>query len=172
MATVGILAADRLPLHVESRVSVSASADAVFAHLDDHTRLAKHMTKPSWMMAGSRMSVELDAALGKAKGSRIRLSGKVLGIPLSVDEIVTEHSAPVRKVWETEGVPRLLVVGPYRMGFDIEPRGVVSVLNVFIDYAMPNNWVGRWLPFLGNVYARWCTRQMANDAALHFQSAS
>lgn len=29
----------------------------------------------------------------------------------------------------------------------------------------PGAWLGR---LLGGVYARWCTKQMANDAARHF----
>jgi hypothetical protein len=149
---------------------VPASADKVFAYLDDHARLSKHMTKSSWMMAGSRMSIKVDAAQGRAVGSKISLSGRVLGIPLSVDEVVIEHRPPVRKAWETVGVPRLLVIGSYRMGFDIEPQGDSSVLSVLIDYTPPENFLGRWLRFLGKLYARWCTQQMTADAVAHFKN--
>jgi len=159
-----------LPLHHESRATVPASADKVFAYLDDHKRLSKHMTKSSWMMAGSSMSITVDAAQGKATGSKISLSGRVLGIPLSVDERVTEHRPPLRKVWQTEGVPHLLVIGSYRMGFDIEAQGDSSVLRVFIDYTSPDNFLGRWLSFLGKFYARWCTQQMTSDAVAHFKN--
>jgi hypothetical protein len=161
-----------LPLHCESVVQLPVPAPEVFAHLDDHQRLASHMSKSSWMMAGSKMSLEMDAAAGKTEGSRIRLSGTVLGIRLSVDEVVTERRPPLHKAWVTEGEPKLLVVGPYRMGFDIEPRGESSSLRVFIDYAAPDNWLGRWLPSLGKFYARWCTEQMTNDCAKHFSLSS
>jgi hypothetical protein len=97
MADVGSL----LPFHFESEVELNAPADAVFSHLDDHSRLSAHMSKLSWMMMGSHMAIELDVSEGRAVGAIIRLRGRVLGIPLSVDEIVTERRPPMRKVWGT-----------------------------------------------------------------------
>jgi hypothetical protein len=105
------------PFHFESKVEVNASADAVFLFLDDPKRLSAHMSKSSWMMAGSRMLIELDAAEGRSVGSTIRLSGGMLSISIGVEEAVTERTPPLRKVWETKGAPRLLVIGHYRMGY-------------------------------------------------------
>jgi hypothetical protein len=159
-----------LPHHFESIVEVNAAADAVFSRLDDHSRLSAHMSNSSWMMAGSRMSIELDATEGRVVGAIIRLRGRVLGIRLCVEEIVTERNPPLRKVWETTGRPQLLVIGPYRMGYEITPRAQTSRLRVFIDYALPDGPISRWLGRLfGHFYARWCTQRMADDAALHFQ---
>ena len=159
-----------LPYHFESTVEVSATADAVFSHLDDHSRLSAHMSNSSWMMAGSRMAIELDASAGRAVGATIRLRGRVLGSPLCVDEIVTERVPPLRKVWETTGRPQLLVIGRYRMGFEITPKAKSAQLRVFIDYALPVEPFSRWLGRLfGHFYARWCTQRMADDAAMHFQ---
>ncbi len=159
-----------LPYHFDSTVEVSAVADEVFSHLDDHSRLSAHMSNSSWMMAGSRMAIELDASEGRAVGARIRLRGQVLGIPLSVEEIVTERNPPLRKSWETTGTPNLLVIGQYRMGYEITPKGKASQLRVFIDFALPDGPFSRWLGRLfGNFYARWCTQRMADDAAKHFQ---
>ncbi len=159
-----------LPNHFESTVEVSAAADAVFSHLDDHSRLSAHMSRASWMMVGSRMAIELDASEGRAVGAIIRLRGRVLGIPLSVEEIVTERNGPLRKVWETTGAPKLLVIGQYRMGFEITPKGKASLLRVFIDYSLPTGLFSGLLGGLfGNFYARWCTQRMADDAARHFQ---
>ena len=160
-----------LPNHFESDVELNAPANAVFAHMDDHRRLSAHMSNPSWMMAGSRMAIELDASEGRAVGATIRLRGQVLGIALSVDEIVTERNPPLRKAWETIGTPILLVIGQYRMGYEITPKGKASQLRVFIDYALPDGgpfsrWLGR---LFGNFYARWCTQRMADDASKHFQ---
>ena len=158
------------PYHFETTVEVSATADTVFSYLNDHGRLSAHMSRSSWMMAGSRMALELDATQGRTVGARIRLSGRVLGIPLSVEEIVTERKPPWRKVWETTGTPNLLVIGQYRMGYAITPKGKASLLRVFIDYALPDGQFSRLLGALfGNFYARWCTRRMADDAAKHFQ---
>jgi hypothetical protein len=39
----------------EETVDVRASSDVLFNYLDDQTRLAAHMGKPSMMMLGGRM---------------------------------------------------------------------------------------------------------------------
>ena len=159
------------PFHAEFAAVVFAPAEAVFEHLDDPRRLSAHMSRTSWMMAGSHMTIDLDAAKGRVEGARIRLSGRVLGISLRLDEIVTERQPSRRKVWQTIGTPRLLVIGPYRMGYEITPDKDSCLLRVFIDYAMPDAPVARWLgPVLGRAYARWCTRRMVNDAVRHFRS--
>lgn len=159
-----------LPLHFESDVELNAPAEDVFAYLDDHSRLSAHMSRSSWMMAGSRMAIELDPSEGRAVGAIIRLRGRVLGIPLSVEEIVTERKPPLRKVWETTGTPNLLVIGQYKLGYEITSKGKASLLSVFIDYALPDGpFSGLLGGLFGNFYARWCTRRIAGDAARHFQ---
>ena len=159
-----------LPFHFESDVDVNAPADAVFALLDDHSRLSAHMTQPSWMMAGSVMTLTFDAAGGRAVGAKINLQGRVLGIPLLVEEIVTERNPPQRKVWTTTGRTQLVVIGSYRMGFEIVPNTQSSHLRVFIDYAHPDGYFTYWLGrLLGATYARWCTQRMTGDAVTHFR---
>jgi len=146
-------------------VDVAADPVALFEHLDDHERLASHMMQSSVMMAGSSMNFAFDPTRGRMFGSRIGMSGKILGLLLEVSEIVTERDPPRRKVWQTKGTPRLLVIGAYRMGYDIAPGGVGSRLTVFIEYDLPA-WPWRLLGlFAGRIYARWCVRAMANDAA-------
>ena len=161
--------ATSLPFQCVSTRIVAASADALFGHLDDHRRLASHMSQSSWMMAGSTMDIKLDAANGQAEGSHIRLRGRVMGISIFVEEVVTEHEPPLRKVWETIGVPNLLVIGHYEMGFEITPQGSSSLLRVFINYDLPQPLLTRLLGHLfGGFYARWCTESMAKDAAEYF----
>jgi hypothetical protein len=46
------------------------------------------------MTVGSRMDFEFDEAEGRAVGSKIGLRGRVLGVPLSVDEVVTARTPP------------------------------------------------------------------------------
>lgn len=157
-----------LSFHADCSLVVNAPAEVVFSRLDDPKLLSAHMSRSSWMMAGSRMSLELDASGGRAVGAPIRMSGRMLGVSLSLEEIVTERNPPQRKVWETVGAPRLLVIGRYRMGFELSPRGESSLLRVFIDYALPDGWLGR---VFGGVYARWCTRSMAKDAADFFRGS-
>ena len=161
--------ATTLPFQCVSTRIVAATADALFRHLDDHNRLASHMSQSSWMMAGSTMDIELDAAKGQAEGSHIRLRGRVLGIPIFVEEVVTEHQPPFNKMWETIGVPKLLVIGDYKMGFEITPQGTSSLLHVFINYNLPEPLLMRLLGHVfGGFYARWCTESMAKDAAAYF----
>jgi len=141
----------------------------VFDYLDDPRRLAGHMDRRSAMMLGSRLAIEVDQQGGRAVGSVIRMEGKVLGIALKLEEVITEREPPTRKVWHTVGSPRLLVMGPYQMGFEILPASVGSGVRVFIDYELPASGLARLLGLLlGGLYARWCTRRMTRDAADNF----
>lgn len=156
---------DRYPHHHSSEADVAVDALSLFSHLDDHRRLAGHMEKRSLMMAGAGMRVETDALKGQVVGSVIRITGRVLGVNLRVEEVVTDRVPPLRKTWETRGEPRLLVIGSYRMGFTISPRGDRSRLVVFIDYQLPPRGFARGLSQLfGRSYAAWCTRRMVTDA--------
>ena len=163
------MAGDRYPLHHRSEVDVGTDAHNLFSLLDDHRRLSAHMEKRSLMMAGATMRVETDALKGQAVGSLIRVTGRVFGVNLMVEEVVTERVPPLRKTWETRGEPRLLVIGSYRMGFNISAQGDRSRLVVFIDYQLPPRGFAHWLGLLfGRAYAAWCTRRMATDAVAAF----
>jgi hypothetical protein len=48
--------------HFENSVELNMPAEAVFSHLDDHARIAAHMSQNSWMMAGGSMRLEMGAA--------------------------------------------------------------------------------------------------------------
>lgn len=154
--------------HCEVTAFIPLPGEQVFAHLDQHTLLSSHMGKPSSKMGWGRMEARLDEHEGKRIGSHIRLAGRVFGMNLSVEEVITEYQPPLRKVWETAGMPRLLVIGKYRMGFELTPRDNGSLLRVFIDYELPARIPARWLGFLlGGYYAKWCTQQMAGEAIKH-----
>jgi hypothetical protein len=151
--------------HEESAGRMFAPAAEVFAALDDHARLSAHMSRPSWRMAWATMNLTVDAGRGRRVGSHIVLRGRILGIPLHVDEVVTISEPPRRKAWETVGAPQLLVIGSYRMGYELEPDPAGSRLRIFIDYNLPEGGVSRLVGRLfGRLYARWCTRRMVNDA--------
>jgi len=157
--------------HYEEAIAIPAKIESVFAYVDDHDNLAGHMDRPSMMMAGSRLETRLDEGRGQTIGSHIRMRGRVLGIPIDLDEVVTERVEPTHKAWETVGVPRLIVIGPYEMGFDVNPNANGSMLRVSIDYDLPpkNAWLGR---LFGKLYARWCVRQMTGEASHHFARGS
>ena len=159
------------PLRHASSGFVQSPIDQVFAFIDDHTRLTSHMSEPSWRTGGGRLETQIDEGRGQKVGSRIRLSGRVFGVDLSVEEIVVERDPPRRKVWETTGLPKLLVIGHYRMGFELSADGTGSLLGVFIEYALPVRAPARWLGRLfGRYYARWCTQQMVDGAVDHFKA--
>lgn len=162
-----------LRFHEEAVVQVAVRPEVVFRLLDDHQRLAAHMGKPSLMMAGASMHIDTDERKGQALGSVITLKGRVLGLDLSVEEHVTDYAPPWRKTWETIGSPRLLVMGPYRMGFVLVADAANTLLTVWIDYDRP---AGCWkaLParLLGRIYAQWCVRRMAADAVHAFSGGA
>jgi hypothetical protein len=157
--------------HRERSQFVAAMPSQVFAFVDDHSRLSSHMQKSSWMMGGGRMSIDMDDAKGQAVGSHIRMGGRVFGLRIFLDEVVIRRDPPLQKVWETVGAPKLLVIGPYRMGFDIRSAKGGSDLRVFIDYDLPSGLVTRWLGrIFGDWYAKWCVDQMLNGAFEAFDS--
>jgi hypothetical protein len=151
--------------HEEFSAVVRASPERIFAQLDDQTRLSAHMSKRSWQMGWGKMETVLDKQRGQSVGSHIVLRGRVFGIRLYLDEVVTMHEPPRRKAWETVGEPRLIVIGGYRMGFDLIPVGSDAELRVAIDYDLPAKGIRRLFGLMfGRSYAKWCTRQMVRDA--------
>src|SRR5512134_2380491 len=158
------MAARAHAFHYESRATLDAPVEAAFAYLDDFRQLSAHMQRRSWMMLGSKMKIETDGAEGRAVGSRVRMSGKALGLTLALEEVVSERNPPLRKVWETANA-KLLVIGPYRLGFELERKGSSSAVRVFIDYDLPAKPPARWLGrVFGRRYARWCVDRMLRDA--------
>lgn len=156
----------RYERHYSDSVFLPAGADEIFAHVDDFSRLSSHMNQSSAMMMGASMETSFDTARGQAIGSHVRMSGKMMGIDLSLEEVITEREPPRHKAWETIGSPRLLVIGGYRLGFDITPENNMSELRVFIDYDLPTS---RWLGYLfGSMYAKWCVQQMVKGARDRF----
>ena len=155
--------------HDQSEAIIKASQAEVFDYLDDQTRLSAHMEKRSVMMLGGRMTYEFDAAKGRAVGSVIRMGGSFLGISLFVEEIVTERTSPSRKLWETRGPQRMLVIASYVMGFETRLIGEGTGVRVFIDYKLPQSLPGRWLGLMfAPLYAKWCVSRMVKDVSRHF----
>jgi hypothetical protein len=160
---------EKYPFSAEAGGIVPAPADLVFAFLDDQANLSSHMSRPSAMMLGTTMQIYMDPDRTRRVGSRFGFTGRILGVPLRVDEMVTARTPPSRKTWETTAEPTLWVIGRYGMGFELRAQGNQSELLVFIGYNRPTGIVGRILGRLfGQLYARWCTRKMVDDAIKHF----
>jgi hypothetical protein len=156
------------PFHHETTAILGAPIDAAFAHLDDFHKLSAHMEKSSGMMMGSKMRIVMDEREGRAVGSVVAMDGRMLGLSLSLREVVTERTPPSRKVWRTLDT-NLVVIGAYELGFELRESGAATALRVFIDYDLPKTRVRRWLGALcGRTYAKWCTEKMAADTVRHF----
>lgn len=155
--------------HYEESVTLPIGADKIFPFVDDFSRLSSHMSGSSAMMMGGSMGMSFDAGRGQEVGSHVIMKGRVMGIDVFLEEVVTEREPPRHKAWETVGSPRLLVIGGYRLGFDITDENNASKLCIFIDYDLPEKSASRWLGYLlGKMYAKWCVRKMLNSAREHF----
>lgn len=146
-----------------------APPESIFEFLDVHENITMHMERRSWATLGATMTTTLDHLRGQAVGSVIKIEGSVAGIPLSAGERVVTHDPPFRKRWETVGVPRLIVIGCYSMGFEIEPTGEDCRVTVFIDFELPRTLSGALLGrACGPVYAKWCVGRTIDTATTAF----
>lgn len=157
--------------HYEENAFIPASVQETFSYIDDHSRFSSHMTKSSWMMAGGKMDTQVDEGKGQKIGSHIRMAGKVFGINLFLDEVIVKYQPPFRKIWETVGDPKLLVIGNYQMGIEVSSKEKGSEIKIFIDYDLPSGNT-RVLGYLfGGIYAKWCVRRMLGGVREHFQAS-
>ena len=156
--------------HYDESVMLPVKPEEIFSYIDDHSRFSSHMSKSSWMMGGGHMDVTVDDGKGQKVGSHIRLNGAVFGIPVSLDEVITQHEAPYVKSWRTVGIPKLIIIGQYSMSLKISRDHEQTRFTVSIDYDLPTD-ATRWLGlFFGNIYAQWCVRQMIRGTKEHFSS--
>ena len=155
----------------EAVAEINASIQTVFDFLDDQSNLSSHMSERSWMMMGSTMDIYMDELHTRSMGSRFGFTGRILGVPLRVDEIVTNREPPTRKTWETTAEPTLWVIGRYEMGLQLTDRDGLARLRVFIRYNLPAGLLQRLLGLaFSRAYGQWCTAKMVNDARRHFAS--
>ena len=84
----GVEAMPAMLRSTEATVGIESAPETLFAYLDDHRHLGAHMSESSWMMLGSKMDYEFDAAEARSVGSRFGFHGKMLGISLSVEQVV------------------------------------------------------------------------------------
>ena len=80
--------------HAEAVCEVDARSSSVFEYIDRPELLSAHMARRSWQLAGASMAIETDAKGGRAVGSRIRLTGRMLGISLYVEGEVVQREPP------------------------------------------------------------------------------
>jgi hypothetical protein len=152
---------------VTETVDIKASAESVFAYVDDIRNIGWHMTERSSMaMMGSRLELEIVSKQSTGLGATYRYSGTMMGLSLDFSESVTRYIPNREKIWHTIGEPRLLIISSYEMRLAVEPLSAASSrLTISIAYELPLStfWriVGR---LLAGPYSRWCLRQMVGDA--------
>lgn len=83
--------------HYESTATLNTSAQSAFEFLDDPKRLSSHMSKSSWMMAGSKMDIEVDSKLGRGVDSEMTLRGRIMGHPSFRVRKKHDESSAIRK---------------------------------------------------------------------------
>lgn len=155
--------------HLEESLTIFASPEAIFAYADDHRNFSAHMNQSSWMMGGSKMETNVDAGEGRKVGSHITMNGRVFGVNLFLDEVITVHEPPRQKEWQTVGNINLVVIDHYTLGFKISPDETGFRFTVYIDYDLPKSWKTKALGILfGGMYAKWCVRQMTQGVYNHF----
>ena len=86
-----------LPRHYESKVVLNTSVDVLLLTWTTSKKLSAHMQKSSGMMMGSKMTIEMDAGDGRVLGSKVRMYGKMMGMALSLEEVVTERKPPLQR---------------------------------------------------------------------------
>jgi hypothetical protein len=152
---------------VTETVDIKASAESVFAYVDDIRNIGWHMTERSSMaMMGSRLELEIVSEQSTGLGATYRYSGTMMGLSLDFSESVTRYIPNREKIWHTIGEPRLLIISSYEMRLAVEPLSAASSrLTISIASELPRStfWriVGR---LLAGPYSRWCLRQMVGDA--------
>ena len=157
---------------LSAAVVIEAPAASVFAYVDNIENLGAHMAERSTIpMFGSRLTLRVLSSARTGVGATYQYTGRVLGLPIDVVEPVTAYQPGRQKAWETQGRPRLPIMGAYRMRADVEPQGLHrSTLTMSIAYTLPR--VRRWR-LLGRLlapsYARWCLRAMVRDAKRAFE---
>lgn len=166
-------AKDEFTNHYEDSVLIPAEPESIFTYADDHTNFSSHMNNSSWMMGGGKMETQADEGKGQKLDSHIKMSGKVFGINLFLDEVITRHEPPIYKERQTVGKINLIVIDNYILGFEIKPESSGSLLRVYINYDLPKSAKTYWLGVLfGKMYAKWCVRQMIDSTRSHFAKQS
>lgn len=157
--------------HYENQAVIPASGNEVFQYANNHANFSSHMSKSSWMMGGGGMDTHADERKFQEVGSHLQMKGTVFGVKLFLDEVVTKHNPPFNKEWQTVGNLNLLVIGHYKLGFEITSSDGRSKLKVYIDYELPKSPKTYWLGILfGEMYAKWCVKKMLTDTQTYFQN--
>lgn len=138
--------------------------------MDNLSNTGMHMMKSSVMMMGSKLVLEQLSSNSTGIAAKYHWYGKMLGMTMDFNEIVTKWQPPSLKEWETVGEAKIIIMSWYRMRFDITPseKGAIAILS--ISYLPPKEWYYKVLSFLfANWYCNWCLKNMLNDSKTNLE---
>ena len=141
-----------------------ASAEDVFACLDDLSVTGMHMTRSSMPMMGGKMNLEFLSKNKTGLGTKYRWTGKVLWRELDFTVLVTNWVKGREKTWETVGKANMLIYSWFRMHLYIDQLKSGCIAYLSISYRKPKGLLNRILSFfLADWYCRWCLNNMLQD---------
>jgi hypothetical protein len=152
---------------MDRSVVIAAPAERVFAYVDDIRNMARHMSEErSMAMMGSRLTLEIVTPEVTGIGATYRYFGRMMGLTLDFSETVTRYVPGREKGLRTIGDPRLLIIGGYEMGVNVQPLTEVSCrLTITFGYDLPRAGLWRIVGWaLAPWYGRWCLDSMTQGA--------
>lgn len=145
-------------------ITIQAAPEKVFTQMDDFSKTGMHMSESSMMMMGSKLKLEQLSLNSSGLGAKYRWYGKMMGMTIDFEEVVTKWEPPKLKEWETIGEAQIIIMRWYRMGFEITASENGTIVTMSIAYEPPNDWFYKLLSFLfGPLYCNWCLNNMLND---------
>ena len=152
--------------------TIEATAERVFAYVDDIRNLARHMSESRSMpMMGSKVKLEIMTPEPTGVGAVYRYAGRIMRLTIDFSETVTRYVAGREKVWRTIGEPQLLIIAGYEIRVLVEPVSPTSSrLTIGIDYELPRVGVWRALGWtLAGAYSRWCLTSTLEGSKLDLE---
>ena len=138
--------------------------EKVFAQMDDFSKTGMHMSESSMMMMGSKLKLEQLSPNPAGVDAKYHWYGRMMGMTIDFNEIVTKWQPPKLKEWETVGKAKIIIMSWYRMWFEITPAENGTIAKLSISYLPPTPWFYKILSFFfAKLYCNWCLNNMLND---------
>ncbi len=149
----------------QKTIIINATPQSVFEFMDDVRNSGMHMSKDSKAMMGTHLELQLLSKNFSGPETSYRYIGKVMGMTIDFTVVVTRWIQNMEKIWETIGHPKVIVIGWFRMFLKLTPKNGNTSVELGISYEKPKSFFGKILCFFfGSWYAKWCLKNMLNDA--------
>jgi len=156
---------------ITKSILINRPVEIVFAYVDDIKNTGWHMTKSSMPLMGGHLNLETVSGNDAGTGATYRWWGKVFGLTMDFTETVTEWEENKKRVWETIGQPKLIIMDSYIMSFEVTPKDNSTLLVFKISYELPRNIFNRFLGLiLSGWYSNWCLNNMCADTKTALES--